>query len=67
VPVPVEPDPLTLNIDISKIEAAITSKTKAIMVVHLYGLACEMKSVVKLAEQVVVKMLEDNKGMKVIH
>jgi dTDP-4-amino-4,6-dideoxygalactose transaminase len=36
-PVPVEPDPSTFNIDVKKIEAAITSKTKAIIPVHLFG------------------------------
>ena len=42
-PVFVEPDFTTYNIDTAKIEAAITSKTKAIMPVHLYGQACEME------------------------
>jgi len=37
VPVPVEPDPRTFNLDSSKVEAAITPRTKAILTVHLYG------------------------------
>lgn len=42
-PVLVEPDINTYNIDPDKIEAAITPKTKAIMVVHLYGQAVQMQ------------------------
>lgn len=45
VPVLVEPNIFTYNIDPDKIEAAITPKTKAIMVVHLYGLAVDMEKV----------------------
>src|SRR6478736_4726062 len=44
-PVLVEPDQSTYNIDPSKIEAAITSNTKAIMPVHLYGQACVMNQI----------------------
>ncbi|HLP18309.1 MAG TPA: aminotransferase class I/II-fold pyridoxal phosphate-dependent enzyme, partial [Bacteroidota bacterium] len=40
-PVLVEPDIRTYNIDPAKIEAAVTSRTRAIMVVHLYGKSCE--------------------------
>ena len=42
VPVLVEPDPLTFLIDTTKIEEKITSKTKAILPVHLYGRLCDM-------------------------
>ena len=41
-PVPVEPDVRTCNIDPARIEAAITKRTKAIMVVHLYGQPADM-------------------------
>ena len=42
VPVLVEPDPLTYNLDPSKVEVAITSRTKALLLVHLYGKSCDM-------------------------
>ncbi len=59
-PVFVEPDPETYNIDPSKIEAAITSRTKAIMPVHLYGQACEMESIMRIADKHQLKIIEDN-------
>jgi dTDP-4-amino-4,6-dideoxygalactose transaminase len=60
VPVFVEPNPETYNIDVSKIEAAITIKTKAIMPVHLYGQACEMEAILELANKYQLKVVEDN-------
>ncbi|MEP7106917.1 MAG: DegT/DnrJ/EryC1/StrS family aminotransferase [Ferruginibacter sp.] len=60
VPVPVEPDIYTYNIDVSKIEAAITNNTKAIMPVHLYGQACEMEEVMAIAEKHNLFVVEDN-------
>jgi dTDP-4-amino-4,6-dideoxygalactose transaminase len=59
-PVFVEPDINTYNIDPSKIEAAITSKTKAIMPVHLYGQACEMESIMAIAKKHNLFVVEDN-------
>lgn len=59
-PVPVEPDVQTYNINPALIEAAITSKTKAIMPVHLYGQACEMKAIIALAEKHGLHIVEDN-------
>ncbi|WP_069660427.1 DegT/DnrJ/EryC1/StrS family aminotransferase [Arcticibacter eurypsychrophilus] len=59
VPVLVEPDPLTYNIDPSKIEASITAKTKAILVVHLYGKASDMDPIMALAGQYDLKVVED--------
>ena len=50
-PVFVEPDIRTFNIDPSRIEAAITSKTKAIMPVHLYGQPCDMDPIMEIAEK----------------
>ena len=50
-PVLVEPDIHTYNIDPDKIEAAITPKTKAIMVVHLYGQAVQMQKVWDVAQK----------------
>jgi len=60
LPVLVEPDTSTYNIDIEKIEQSITSKTKAIMVVHLYGQAVEMKKVLDLAKKYNLKVIEDS-------
>ena len=51
VPVFVDIRPDTLNIDESKIEAAITPKTRAIVVVHYAGVACEMEAIVDIARR----------------
>lgn len=59
VPVPVEPDERTYNIDPSRIEAAITRKTKAILPVHLYGLPADMDPINALAERYGLKVIED--------
>ena len=59
-PVPVEPDKRTYNIDPLRIGDAITSKTKAIMPVHLYGQACEMDSILDIATQHGLYIVEDN-------
>ena len=58
-PVLVEPVIETYNIDPLKIEAAITSKTKAILVVHLYGKMCEMDKIMALAKKHNLKVIED--------
>lgn len=58
--IPVEPNDKTYNIDVLKIESAITSKTKAIMPVHLYGLACEMDSIMNIAKKYKLYVIEDN-------
>lgn len=60
VPVLVEPDPDTFNLDISRIEANISPKTKAIMVVHLYGRVCWSEELVEIAGNHNLKILEDN-------
>jgi dTDP-4-amino-4,6-dideoxygalactose transaminase len=59
-PVPVEPDINTYNIDISLIEKHITDRTKAIMVVHLYGQACWSDQLRDLAGKYSLKIIEDN-------
>ncbi|AEA44044.1 DegT/DnrJ/EryC1/StrS family aminotransferase [Fluviicola taffensis] len=59
-PVFVDVDPKTFCIDPSKIEAAITSKTKAIVPVHLYGQACDMDAIMKIAKQHNLFVIEDN-------
>ncbi len=58
-PVLVDPDPETYNIAPGKIEAAITDKTKAILPVHLYGQACEMDSIMRIAGKYGLKVVED--------
>lgn len=58
-PVLVEPDKLTYNIDPSKIEEKITSRTKAIMVVHLYGKICEMDTINSIAKKHDLFVIED--------
>lgn len=59
-PVLVEPDMETYNINPALIEAAITSNTKAIMPVHLYGQACEMDAIEQLAKKHQLFIIEDN-------
>lgn len=58
-PILVEPDMLTYNIDPGLIEERITSRTKAIMVVHLYGKACDMDPILQLASKYGLKVIED--------
>lgn len=60
VPVLVEPDINTYNIDITKIEEKITPKTKAIMVVHLYGQLVFSDDLTALAQKHNLKIIEDN-------
>jgi dTDP-4-amino-4,6-dideoxygalactose transaminase len=59
-PVFVDVDPLTFCIDPAKIESAITSKTKAIVPVHLYGQASDMDAIMKIAEKHNLFVIEDN-------
>jgi len=58
-PVFVDIDPNTFNIDVEKIEAAITPKTKAIIPVHLYGQPCDMKTIVDIAKKYDLFVIED--------
>jgi perosamine synthetase len=58
-PVLVDSDHLTWNMDVSQIEAKITSRTRAIMVVHMYGLPVDMDHVMKLAHTYGLKVIED--------
>ncbi|MVN78123.1 hypothetical protein GO988_17480 [Hymenobacter sp. HMF4947] len=60
VPVPVEPNPHTYNLDPTRLEAAITPRTKGIMPVHLYGQACEMSAIQEIASRHGLWMVEDN-------
>ena len=58
-PVFVDADPVTWNIDVSKIEKAITPKTKAIVPVHLYGLPAEMDEIMRIAKTHNLVVVED--------
>lgn len=59
IPILVEPDINTYNIDPDKIEEKITSKTKALMIVHLYGKACNMDKIQAICEKYNLKLIED--------
>ena len=59
-PVLVEPDIRTYNLDLSLIERHITKRTKAIMVVHLYGSVCWSKELERIAQKYELKIIEDN-------
>lgn len=58
-PVLIDSDPLTWNMDVAAIEARITSRTKAIMAVHIYGLPVDMDPLLALAAKHGLKVLED--------
>ena len=60
VPVPVEPDLRTYNLDPTRLEAAITPRTKGIMPVHLYGQACAMGPLMAVAHKHGLWVVEDN-------
>jgi len=59
IPVLVDSDPLTWNMDVSKVEGMITSRTKAIMVVHIYGLPVDMDPILALVKKYDLKLIED--------
>lgn len=58
-PVFVDTDPRTFNIDVTKIEAAITPQTKAILPVHLYGQPCDMDPIMDIARRHGLRVVED--------
>lgn len=58
-PVFVDIDPRTFNMDVNQIEAAITPRTRAIMPVHLFGLACDMDPIMAIAEKHGLVVIED--------
>ncbi|EDP72359.1 pigmentation and extracellular proteinase regulator [Flavobacteriales bacterium ALC-1] len=59
-PVLVDVDPITFNIDVNAIKKAITPRTKAIVPVHLFGLAAEMDELMALAKKHNLYIIEDN-------
>jgi dTDP-4-amino-4,6-dideoxygalactose transaminase len=58
-PVLVDIEPVTFNIDVNQIEAAITEKTKAIIPVHLFGQMADMAPIKKIAQKYNLKIIED--------
>jgi dTDP-4-amino-4,6-dideoxygalactose transaminase len=58
-PVPVEPDAATYNVDPSRIEMAITSRTRAILPTHLYGQPADMDRINEIASHAVLRVVED--------
>jgi dTDP-4-amino-4,6-dideoxygalactose transaminase len=59
IPVPVEPDGRTFNIDPALIEQAITPRTKVILPVHLYGLPADLDAILAIARRYGLRVLED--------
>jgi perosamine synthetase len=64
IPVLVDSDPITWNMDVTQIEAKITPKTKAILVVHIYGLPVDMDPVLALCQKYNLKLIEDAAEMQ---
>lgn len=58
-PVVVDADPVTWNMDVSRLEAAVSPRTRAIMVVHIYGLPTDMAPVLELARHHGLRVIED--------
>jgi perosamine synthetase len=59
MPVLVDSDPATWNMDVAQIEGRITARTRAIMVVHIYGLPCDMDPILALARKHRLAVIED--------
>lgn len=59
-PVFVDVDLNTFNIDVTKIEAAISPKTKAIIAVHLFGQSCDMQAILQISQKHNLFLIEDN-------
>jgi perosamine synthetase len=59
VPVLVDADPVTWNMDVNQIESRITARTKAIMIVHIFGLPVDMRPILELADKHGLKVIED--------
>lgn len=59
IPVVVDCDPITWNMDVGQIEVRITPRTKAIMIVHIFGLPVDMEPVLRLANKHGLKVIED--------
>lgn len=64
IPVLIDSDIYTWNMNVNEIESKITSRTKAIMMVHLYGLPAEVDKVLELAQKYHLKVIEDAAEMQ---
>lgn len=62
-PILIDSDPITWNMDVKQIESKISKKTKAIMVVHIYGLPVDMDPVLELCKKYKLKLIEDSAEM----
>lgn len=62
-PVLVDSNPITWNMDVNQIEAKITSKTKAVLVVHIYGLPVDMNPVIDICKKNKLFLIEDSAEM----
>ena len=58
-PILVDSDPDTWNMDVNQIAGKVTSRTKAIMIVHIYGLPVDIEPILRLAEAKGIKVVED--------
>tara|TARA_X000000950_G_C13919042_1_gene662415 strand:- start:2691 stop:3854 length:1164 start_codon:yes stop_codon:yes gene_type:complete len=63
VPILVDADPFTWNMDVTQIESKITKRTKAIMIVHIYGLPVDLDHVIKICKKFNLKLIEDSAEM----
>lgn len=59
IPVPVDPDPVSYNLDPSKLQSAITSRTRAVLAVHLYGAPANMEGIAQVAADHGLAVIED--------
>jgi dTDP-4-amino-4,6-dideoxygalactose transaminase len=59
VPVPVEPDGTTFNLNPALIERSVTGRTKAIIVVHLYGLPADLNPILEISRRLHLSVIED--------
>ena len=59
IPIPIDSDPNTWNLDINQLEKKITKKTKAILLIHFLGLPVDMRKVIKIANKYKLKVIED--------
>ena len=59
LPVLIDSDPVTWNMDVNQIESKITKNTKAIMVVHIYGLPVDMDPILEICKKYNLKLIED--------
>ena len=59
LPVLIDSDPTTFNMDVRQVEAKITSRTKAIMIVHIFGLPVDLAPLLEFAKRHGLKVIED--------